>query len=174
MLNERVRAGLTAGAIAAAATAGAVVGFGMTQGAPAEAFTSAGRLLLGVAPTEGGGRQLGAFAVGVLLHVGGALAWGLAFALIAGRLRGVRLLAAALLFAAAVYLVRERAPALLRIGHGARAFPPQVVVLHVVLALALAAGIRLAHVGGRTGATPRQRELGLDYVERNPPGGTEQ
>ena len=170
MLRERVRRGLSAGIIAAAATAGAVAGFGVRRGAPAEPFTNAGRLFLGIAATEDGTRQLGAFAVGVLLHVGSALAWSVAFALLAARLRGARLLVAALLFAGAVYVLRERLPELLRVGHGGRAFPPQLVVLHVVLGLALAAGIRLApQQGERTGATPRQREL--EYLQRDPPEG---
>ena len=174
MLRERVRKGLTAGIIAAAATAGAVTGFGIRPGEPAEPFTNAGRLVLGIAATENGTRQLGAFAFGVLLHVGAALVWGVAFALLAAGLRGVRLLVAALLFAGAVYAARERVPELLRLGYGGRAFPPQLVVLHVVLALGLAAGIRLARLPGeRTGATPRQREL--EYLQRDPPeGGIEQ
>ena len=174
MLRERVWGGLSAGIIAAAATAGAVAGFGIRRGAPAEPFTNAGRLFLGIAATEDGTRQLGALTVGVLLHVGAALVWGVAFALLAAGLRGVRLLVAALVFAGAVYAVRERVPELLRVGYGGRAFPPQLVVLHVVLGLGLAAGIRLAQQHGeRTGATPRQREL--EYLQRDPPeGGIEQ
>jgi hypothetical protein len=35
-------------------------------------------------------------------------------------------------------------PPMLRLGHGVRALPPQVLLLHVVLALALAIGMRLA------------------------------
>jgi hypothetical protein len=147
--------------MAAAATAGALVGFGVREGAPGASFLTAGRLLLGVAPTEGGDAQVAAAAVGVLAHAATCVVWGLLFGLVAARLRGLRLIAAALVFAAAVYGIREYVPALLRVGYGSRAFPPQLVLLHAALALALAAGIRIAQLGERTGATPRQREFDL-------------
>jgi hypothetical protein len=152
---------VAAGVMAAAATAGVLVGFGVREGAPGGAFTSAGRLLLGVGATQGGRAQLAALVCGALAHVAASLAWGVLFGLVAARLRGVALFAAALVFAAAVYGVRDHAPALLRVGYGARALPPHLVLLHAVLSVGLAVGIRLAPLGGRTGATPRQRELDL-------------
>jgi len=139
-----VRGGLRAGTIAAAATGGVVAGFGVREGSPAEPFAALGRLLLGVAATEGVGRQLAATAAGLFLHAAVATAWGVLFALVAARLRGWRLVLAAGLFAAAAAVASTALPALLRLGYGVRPLPPQLALLYTVLALSLVAGVRLA------------------------------
>jgi hypothetical protein len=156
-LGERVRGGLAAGVLAAAATGGVVAGFGVREGSAGEPFAALGRLLLGVAASEPAGRQLVALIAGILLHSATALAWGLLFAALFARLRGLGLVAAAALFAAVAYAVSTRLPELLRLGHGARAFPPQLVLLYTVLALSLVAGIRLARIGGHIGDPAHSR-----------------
>ena len=149
-----VWAGVRCGLLAAAATAGAIVGFARHDAAGVLApFATSGRMLLGVAAGEGRPAQLLALAAGLALHVTLVVAWAVLFSFLAGALRGVRLLLAAALFAAAVYAASRFAlPALLRLGHGVRAFPPQVAVLYGVLALALAIGMRLAFSSRAGGA----------------------
>jgi hypothetical protein len=156
-LGERVRGGLSAGVIAAAATGGVIAGFGVREGSAGEPFAALGRLLLGIATSEPSGRQLVGLIAGIVLHSATALAWGLLFAALFARLRGLRLMAAAALFAAVAYAVSTKLPGLLRLGHGARAFPPQLVLLYTVLAISLVAGIRLARIGGHIGDPAHSR-----------------
>jgi hypothetical protein len=156
-----VRGGLRAGTIAAAATGGVVAGFGVRDGSMAEPFAALGRLLLGIAATEGAGRQLAATAAGLFVHAAVATAWGALFALVAARLRGWRLVLAAGSFSAAAAIASTALPELLRLGYGARALPPQLALLYTVLALSLVAGMRLAFPGGRIGdAAPGRRVSG--------------
>jgi len=150
-----LRAGMRSGVVAAAATAGAIVGFARQESDGVLApFATSGRMLLGVAAGDERLAQLAALSAGVALHVALVVAWAMLFALLAGALRGVRLLLAAALFAFAVYgASRVALPALLRLGHGVRAFPPQVAVLYGVLAIGLAIGMRLAF-SSRAGDAP--------------------
>jgi hypothetical protein len=81
----------------------------------------------------------------VLHHAAIVALWGVLFALVAARVRGLRLLAAAALFGAAAYVVDPRVlPDLLRFGHAIAARTSQFVVLCALLSLGLAAGMRLA------------------------------
>ena len=152
MLTPRVRAGLHVGLIAAAATAGALAGFGLAREGPLGSFRVLGRLALGVTQNAGSAAQSAATVAGLGLHLLLAGLWGLLFVLVAGGVRGVRLAGAALLFALFVYaLDLGLLPPILRLGHGARAFPSQSVLLHVVLAAALGLGTSIA-----TGVRHRQ------------------
>jgi hypothetical protein len=155
--SERVRGGLSAGVIAAAATGGVIAGFGVREGSAAEPFASLGRLLLGIATSEPAGRQLVALFAGIALHSATALLWGLIFAALFAHLRGLRLGVAAALFAAVAYAVSTKFPGLLRLGYGARAFPPQLVLLYTALAISLVAGIRLARTDGHIGDLAHRR-----------------
>jgi hypothetical protein len=142
-----MRAGLQVGTIAAAATAGVLAGFGLGAEGAASPFRHLGRLALGVTQNAGAAAQTAAAAAGLALHLVLAGLWGLLFVLVAGGLRGVRLFGAALLFALFVYaLDLGLLPPLLRLGHGARAFPSQSVFLHLVLALVLGLGTRIATI----------------------------
>lgn len=145
VLRLAVRCGL----FAAAATAGAIVGFAIGAGDGATTpFAMSGRMLLGVAASDGLMARAVAVAAGVLLHCGVVVAWAVPFVAIARRRHGAVLLVTAALYAAAIYVASERLlPPLLRLGHGVRAFPPQVVLLHAVLAAALGAGMRIAFSG---------------------------
>ena len=145
MSTPRFRAALQAGLIAAAATAGAIAGFGFGTGGPTGPFRMLGRLVLGMPQNAGAGAQFAALVAGGAIHVVVAGAWGVIFVAVAGALRGVRLLGAAALFALFVYaLDLGLLPPVLRLGHGARTFPSQSVLLHLVLALAVGAGTWLA------------------------------
>jgi len=154
-----LRAGVRCGLFAAAATAGAIAGFALHEpGGMLAPYATTGRMLLGVAAGEGRAAQLAALAGGLALHVLVVVAWAVLFAALARALRGARLWLAAALYAASVYWVSEQLlPPLLRLGHGARAFPAQLALLYAVLAVALAIGMRLAfsdRAGDARNATP--------------------
>ncbi|HET6679906.1 MAG TPA: hypothetical protein VFG84_01785 [Gemmatimonadaceae bacterium] len=145
MISERVRQGMAAGSVAAAATAGALVGFGIRGRPASRPFMEAGRALLGhdaILTASSGAIVLGA---GILLHIVAMLVLGVCFSLVAAGLRGVRLLLAASVFSALVFVAVHRllplppAPGLMT------GWPtPRLVIIYVTLALALTAGMRLA------------------------------
>jgi hypothetical protein len=142
---QAVRCGL----IVAAATAGVITGFSLRDPAgPLAPFATNGRMLLGVSANEGRLTQLVALAGGLALHALLAVVWASLFVAFAHRLRGARLWVAAALFALGAYGTSEYLLSpLLRLGHGARAYPPQLALLYAVLAVALVAGMRLANSG---------------------------
>ena len=147
--DEVLRLAVRCGLFAAAATAGAIAGFAIGAGDGAAApFAVGGRMLLGVPASDGLMARGVAVAAGVLLHCVVVIAWAVPFVAIARRRGGAVLLVTAALYAAAAYFASERLlPPLLRLGHGVRAFPPQVVLLYAVLAVALGAGMRIAFSG---------------------------
>lgn len=150
MPTPRLRAALQAGTIVAAATAGVLAGFGLGRDGPVSPFSTLGRLTLGVTQNAGAGAQTAAAVAGFAVHALVAGLWGLVFVFVAGGLRGLRLAGAAALFALFVYaLDLGLLPPMFRLGHGARAFPSQSVLLHLVLAVALGAGTWLALPGRR-------------------------
>jgi hypothetical protein len=133
--------------VAAAATAGALVGLGVREGAPGRALALVGHRLRGVpefiAPDPG----FGAMALlGTVHHTLLVLAWGALFSVLADGLRGVRLAALAALYSAAVWLLNAHAlPPLLRLGDGGDAYPPHQWLVYSVLAIALVFGLRIGH-----------------------------
>ena len=153
---------MVAGTVAAGAVAGALTGFGVRGSGAASVFAAAGRGALGAGP---GASQGAALAAGVVLQLLSPLAWGVVFALLAGRLSGPRLWGAALAFAALLFVTRERVPLLLQIGHGPAVAPPQLALLHIALALALVLGIRIAPLARRTGAPPLPRSAPEDATQ---------
>lgn len=144
--GSALRSGARCGLFAAAATAGVIVGFSLRAPAGRFApFTTTGRMLLGIASSEGRAVQLSALAGGLAFHALLVVGWAVLFALFAGALRGIRLWLAAAIFVAGIYAASEfLLPPVLRLGHGARPFPSQLALLYAVLALALALGMRLA------------------------------
>lgn len=147
---SRARLGALAGLVAAAVTAGAIVGFGMGDGGASRLFSALGRLTLGSPVAEGRVEQAAVVATGVVVHVLQVTALGVLFGLAAARARGVRLAALALaasLLAAAAQLAL--APAVLRFGNAVTVFPlqpGQFVVLYLLLAAGLGGGMRVAHL----------------------------
>jgi hypothetical protein len=112
---------------------------------PLGAFTQVGRLVTGVTAVDAALAQHAATIVGVLVHLAVATAWSLVFAIVAVDWRGLRRWLAAVVVAAFAWGAGQALlPTVLRLGHGARARPPQIALLHVVLALSLAVGMRLA------------------------------
>ncbi len=88
------------------------------------------------------GFDIGVTMMALVLHALVVLVWGVLFALFAARLRGTRLLAAAVLFAAAVFLVDYYVvPSRLRPGFETVLSWGEVAAVYAVLALSLAVGL---------------------------------
>ena len=145
-----MRAGLQAGLIAASATGGALLAFGMGLDRPWLPFNLASHILLG-------GRAL--FAVdmhplvtplGVAVHVTAILIWGVMYAwLAAGRPWRVSI-PLAFLFGALVFLLNTRIfPSGLRPGYESVLSDAQMIFLHLALATALLIGTRFAFLRRR-------------------------
>jgi hypothetical protein len=140
-----LRAGVVVGLLAACATGGALLGFGVRQGIPSRPFNATARLLLGARAEGVWGFVPAVTLTGVALHVTVMLVWGLVYAHVARAQRTGARIALAIAVAAAALLVDllvvERA---LHAGVSGVLSPVQVVATHVVLAAALAVGMRLA------------------------------
>jgi hypothetical protein len=144
-VTTRGRAGIITGAVSASATAGVMAGFAVRE--HVELFSGAGRQLLAITGGASSPSPSTALAAGIGLHLLVGLAWGLAFALVAGRLRGLPLLIVAALASAVIWALDQRLiPPVLRYGNDLTAFAPQAAVFHLALAVALAVGTRLARV----------------------------
>jgi hypothetical protein len=137
--------GILTGTLAAAATAGALLGFGIQQGTPARPFNAIASLLLGDRADGIWGFHLVVTVVGVLTQVALNLGWGLLFARLVGGMHGLRLAASALLVAAVAMAVHVILATLILGANVSDVLAPaQVIALHVVLGIALAMGMRLA------------------------------
>lgn len=143
-----MRAGLITGALAASATAGAMLG--IAWGEHYSPFAAAGRQLLAtLAPSTSPSGTVATIA-GLVLHTMIAFFWALLFVAIAGRARGVRLVISAVVSSAVIWALNAwLASSVLRFGNDLTAFPAQAVLFHTVLAAALSGGIALARVEGR-------------------------
>lgn len=145
MRPHTIRRGLVTAGIAAAATAGTLCGFGVRMGTPARPFNAVAILLLGDRAVGIWGFDGTVTMTGVLLHLLVVTGWSILFAALAGSLRGLRLLGAAVLVAAAAFgvdvLLFSR---VLGAGIGDVLAPGQRVALYLVLAISLVVGMRLA------------------------------
>jgi hypothetical protein len=105
MLRDRLLLGMWIGLVAAAATAGALVGFGWARGAPLQPLNSVAHLLVGSRAFYVTGAQAVVTSAGVLVHVLSTVAWGLLFSLAVTRAPRGWVWAAALVFAAIVAVI---------------------------------------------------------------------
>ena len=145
VFRERVRQGIGAGCVAAAATTGALIGFGRARGTPAAPVNAVAHMLIGSRAKVMEGFDIGVTPMALGLHTVIVLGWGVLFALLAARLRGMRLFAAALLFAAAVLLIDYYiVPPQLRPGFETVLSRAEVAAVYAVLALSLALGLSAA------------------------------
>lgn len=139
------RAGLAVGLLAASATSGALVGFGLRLGIPSRPFNAIARLVLGGRAEGVWGFTPAVTLTGVALHVTMMLVWGVVYVRLVEARRGFARLAIAVGVAVMALLVEllvvER---LLHAGVSGVLSPMQVVVVHAVLAVALAVGMRFA------------------------------
>lgn len=137
--------GLAVGALAASATAGALAGFGIRLGTPARPFNAVARLVLGGRADGVWGFDPPVTAVGVLLHVTVMCVWGFLTVRLAQSRRGAGRVAVAVVVALLALAIDLLVVArVLRAGVSGVLAPVQVVVVHVVLAIALVVGMRLA------------------------------
>lgn len=145
VLRERVKRGLIAGGIAAAATAGVLLGLGRARGATATLLNDAAHILIGERARLVESPQLAVTSLAMLVHLGSLLLWGVLFALAAASLRGWRLALAAIAFAGAMLAADVLVlPESLRPGFETAMTMPELILLYAVAALSLAAGVVLS------------------------------
>jgi hypothetical protein len=145
VIRDRLSQGVYAGIVAAAATAGMLIGFGRARGEAWRPLNAVGHLLLGYRARLMDRFDVFVTPVGVALHLTFVVLWGVLFALVAARLRGWRLAAAAAALGAAALVIDARLlPDGLDLGFPALLSRPELIALYAVLAAALALGIRLA------------------------------
>jgi hypothetical protein len=148
---DRVRAGLITGALAASATAGAVLGIAVDE--HYSAFAATGRQILAALAPAATPSTFIATIVGLALHTLLAFFWAFVFVAIAARIRGVRLLIVAGVSSWVIWALNAwLASSVLRFGNDLTAFPTQALLFHTVLAVAFAGGIALARVESRASA----------------------
>jgi uncharacterized membrane protein len=142
----RVRAlGPFTGIIAAAATGGALLGFGLRAGTPSRPFNGIATLVLGDQARGVWGYVSTITITGIVLHVVIMVGWSMLFVALAARRRGWQVPAIALGVAAAAWFV-SREVVLRQVGAGMSSVlgTGQLVALHLVLAVSLVLGMRFA------------------------------
>jgi hypothetical protein len=144
-----------AGLVAAAATAGALVGFGVARGAAWRVVNTLAHLPLGYRAEITDGFDPLVTPVGLAVHAASVVGWTVLFSLVAGRLRGARLAVAALLFAGAAFLVAHRVlPVRYKPGFELVLTFPELVALYALLAVSLVAGVLMARGARREPIIP--------------------
>ena len=142
MTTDRVRTGVAAGLVAAAAVIGALLAFSWRADAPLAPLIATGRAVLTDASIAA------ALLAGLAVRVSLAIVWGLLTSLLAGRRRGWPwLLAVAVLVSGVAALAAGVLGPPLGLAFGLGIFPlhgTPLVFLHALFAAGLAAGIRLA------------------------------
>lgn len=142
MPSHWVREGVRAGAIAAAATAGALVALGRAHGAALRPLNSVAHVVAGSRAYYMEGLHWWITPLAILVHLASIIAWGLVFAFLARALRGGSLYGAALAFAFATWVVDYRiAPDRLRPGFESGLSGLEIAVVYLVLGVSLAWGI---------------------------------
>jgi hypothetical protein len=137
--------GITSGIMAASATAGALVGFGIRLGTPARVFNAIASILLGPEALAVYGFGAAPTLLGGLLHVGAMIACGLVYVSLVTRSNGRAISWAAIMSVATIAVAWFLAR---RFGVGPAVVLPlgNLLVLCVILAAALVIGMRLAQV----------------------------
>lgn len=137
-------AGVRVGSVAAAATIGAVIGLGMRHGLAFRPFLSGGRALLEMFGAQPPRSDI-ATIVGIATVASAVIVLGVCFTIVAAPLRGVRLLAAAVVFGAIGFaLYAYVVPSVLASSSGIVLGTAQRVFIFALLAAGLVAGMRLA------------------------------
>jgi hypothetical protein len=137
--------GVLTGALGAAATAGALLGFGLRDGTPARPFNALAGVVLGDRAGGIWGFDSVVTVTGVLVQVAVALGWGLLFARLTRGMRGMRLAVAAVVASVVALAVDALlAGRVLGVDVSDALAPAQIVAVHFVLGAALAVGMRLA------------------------------
>lgn len=142
--TTRIRAGVRAGLVSAAATAGAITGFGIRQHDLTGPFVSLGTVVMqgfGVSAQP----TLVPSAAGVAAHVAWMIVWGITFAAVAHERRlGATVVLAALTGAAAAFAARSLTPAALGAVTFAALSGTQLFLCVLLMTLGLVTGRALA------------------------------
>jgi hypothetical protein len=141
---ERVRRGVQAGIVAWAATLGVLVGFGRSRGAALQPLNSIAHPFFGTRALVMQGFDWAVTPLALLLHLVAIVVLGVIFAIVAARLRGLRLFGAALAYAFVIWLVNRLIfPTMLSAGLAQLLSSWEMAVYYLVMAVALALGVRL-------------------------------
>lgn len=139
MLRDRVLRGVWIGLVAAAATAGALVGFGWVRGAPLQPLNTIAHVLLGSRAFYVRGLDPLVSLAGILVHMVSLVVWGVVFSLVVRASRGVWLWVGALAFTVLVavfdFLIL---PARLSPGFETVLTRGEVIMVYAVMAAAIA------------------------------------
>ena len=142
MLRQRISEGVRSGLIAAAATAGVLIGLGSAHGAALRPLNSVAHMLIGSRAYYMEGADPLVTPLAVVAHVLSVVIWGILLAAVTPRLNGVRLYGAALAFAGFTWLVDFRiVPERLRPGFESGLSGAEIATVYLVLALSLAWGL---------------------------------
>jgi hypothetical protein len=145
MTDSRMVTGVRVGVVAAAIMIGAVIGLGLRHGLATRPFLTAGYGVLETLGVRAVSRGAAPIAVGLVAVALAIIVLGVCFTFVAASLRGLRLLAVALLFAASAWAVYVYiVPSILVPSDGIELGTGQRVFLFTLLALGLAVGMRLA------------------------------
>lgn len=135
---------MRAGVVAWAATLGVLVGFGRSRGAALQPLNSIAHPFFGTRALLMQGFDWVVTPVALLLHIVMLVVLAVIFSLLAARLRGLRLLGAAIAYAFLVWLVNRLVlPAIFSAGLAGLLSPWEMIVYHLVMAVALALGLGL-------------------------------
>ena len=139
MLRESVREGVRSGIVAAAATAGVLLGFGIARGAAMRPINSVAHILIGSRAYYMVGLDWLVTPLAVLTHVAMSCAAGIVFAALAARLQSARLYALAAGYALALWLILDFVlPARVRPGFESGLSNAEILIVYLVLTLSLA------------------------------------
>jgi hypothetical protein len=105
MLRDRLLLGVWIGLVAAAATAGALVGFGWARGAPLQPLNTVAHILVGNRAFQVLSAHPVVTPAGILVHMSSLVGWGMVFSVALARARGAHVWPLAFLFAAVVALI---------------------------------------------------------------------
>ena len=142
MPRHPIREGLRAGTIAAAATAGALLGLGHAHGAAVRPLNSIAHIVAGSRAYYMEGVDWLITPLAIVVHLASILAWGTVFSLLTRDVRGPRLYLAALAFAAATWVIDYKVvPDRLRPGFESGLSGLEIAVVYLVLGLSLAWGL---------------------------------
>jgi hypothetical protein len=149
MLRDRVLRGVWIGLVAAAATAGALVGFGWVRGWPLQPLNTVAHVLLGSRAFYVREAHPLVTPVGILVHLLSLVVWGTLFSLGSGRQRGLWLWVGAVLFAIAIAIVDFLLlPARLSPGFETVLARGEIIVIYALMAAAMgvtAGSFRVPH-----------------------------
>ncbi len=138
MLRDRVLRGVWIGLVAAAATAGALVGFGWVRGSPLQPLNTIAHVLLGSRAFYVHEPHPLVTPAGILVHLASLILWGVLFSIGVGRRRGAWLWTGAVLFAVGIAVVDFLVlPARFSPGFETVLTRGEVIVVYAIMAAAM-------------------------------------